>query len=68
MRLHPDPASVSRLTRLYDEALREADIRISQLSALVAVALHGEAGGASMASWPPPWSSSAPRSPAISAR
>ncbi len=36
------------LTRLYDDALREAGIQISQLSALVAVALHGEAGGATI--------------------
>jgi DNA-binding MarR family transcriptional regulator len=32
------------LSRLYDEALREAGIQISQLSVLVAVALYGEAG------------------------
>ncbi len=32
------------LTRLYDDALRGAGLQISQLSALVAVALYGEAG------------------------
>ncbi len=32
------------LTRLYDDALRESGVQVSQLSVLVAVALYGEAG------------------------
>jgi DNA-binding MarR family transcriptional regulator len=36
------------LSRVYDDALREAGIQISQLSALVAVALYGAAGGATI--------------------